>query len=248
MSGPDKPILLISDLHLPAAPSPLRTAFLAFLDGPARQAEALYILGDLFDYWVGDDAGLADYRDEAAALRRLADAGVRVRFMPGNRDFMVGRHFARAAGLRILKSHLRIDLGGAPTLLAHGDTLCTDDRAYQRWRRFSRIRLMRRLFLALPESVRRGFGGRARSLSEAGRRNKPESIMDVNDQAVLRAFRKFGVRRIIHGHTHRPADHAVEVDGRTLERIVLADWQPQRIEYLACDDSGCRRASFTPPA
>lgn len=239
-----EPTLFISDLHLPAGPSPLRRAFLEFLAGPARGAGALYILGDLFEYWVGDDAGLLEYAEETAALRRLAESGVRVRFMRGNRDFLVGRDFARAARLRILRNHYRLELAGTTTLLAHGDSFCTDDRAYQRWRRFSRNRLVRRGYLALPLSLRLRIAGRARSRSEAAKRNKPEAIMDVNAAAVRAAFRRHGVRRIIHGHTHRPADHAMEADGFRYERIVLADWQPQRIEYLVCDAAGCRRASF----
>lgn len=239
-----KPTLLISDLHLPVQPSPLREAFLAFLAGPARSAEALYILGDLFEYWIGDDAGLADYAAETAALRELADSGVRVRLMRGNRDFLVGHRFAQAAGLRIVHNHRRVDFAGTPTLLLHGDTLCTEDRAYQRWRRFSHNRLVRRCFLALPVALRRGIAGQARGRSEADKRNKPEAIMDVSAHAVRAAFRRHHVGRIIHGHTHRPADHRVEVDGHQLERIVLADWRDHRFEYLVCDDSGCRRASF----
>ncbi|MBL6751585.1 MAG: UDP-2,3-diacylglucosamine diphosphatase [Nevskia sp.] len=239
-----KPVLLISDLHLPVQPSPLRDAFLAFLAGPARSAETLFILGDLFEYWIGDDAGLVDYAGEAVALRELADSGVRVRLMRGNRDFLVGRLFAKAAALRIVQNGLRLDLAGTPTLLLHGDTLCTDDRAYQRWRRLTHNRLVRRCFLALPEALRRRIAWHARGRSEADKRNKPEAIMDVNAHAVRAAFRRHRVGRIIHGHTHRPADHRVEVDGHPLERIVLADWREQRIEYLVCDDAGCRRASF----
>ena len=237
-------VLLLSDLHLPLEPSPLREGFARFLAGPARQAEAVYILGDLFEYWIGDDAGLRDYAAEILQLRALADSGVPVRFMHGNRDFLVGRRFAAAAGVELLRDPLRLELDGVPTLLSHGDRWCTDDRAYQRWRRFSRNPLVQRAFGLLPESRRHRIAGAARKQSEVDKSNKPEAIMDVNEAAVRQAFRAHGARRIIHGHTHRPAEHHYDIDGTPRERIVLADWRPGHREYLICADGGLRRETL----
>jgi len=233
--------LLLSDLHLPIEPSPLREGFARFLARPAREAAALYILGDLFEYWIGDDAGLRDYAAEVAALRRLADRGVRIGFMHGNRDFLAGADFAAAAGVELLADPLQLELEGVPTLLSHGDLLCTGDHAYQRWRRFSRHALVQQLFRLLPEAQRRRIAGSARARSEVDKSHKPEAIMDVNPAAVEEAFVRHGVSRMIHGHTHRPAEHRLQAGGRACERIVLADWRPQRMEYLVCDAHGWRR-------
>jgi UDP-2,3-diacylglucosamine hydrolase len=237
----NRPVLLLSDLHLPPAASPLRDAFLGFCSGPAQSASAVYILGDLFDYWIGDASGLRDYAPEARALHELARRGVRPHFMHGNRDFLLGGAFARAAGLQLLDDPSVVDLCGTRTLLAHGDQFCTDDLDYQRWRRFSRNRYAQAAFHLLPERARQAIAGRARGASETGKRSKPEAIMDVNDEAVRNAFRRYGVRRMIHGHTHRPAEHSHDLDGARAERIVLADWRPERMEYLEYDAAGPRR-------
>jgi len=236
--------LLLSDIHLPNQPSPLHAAFAGFLAGPARKAQTVYILGDLFEYWISDDVGQREYGPEFTALRALTDSGVHVRFMHGNRDFMVGKHFAAATGVELLHDPLRLDLAGVPTLLSHGDIFCTDDIAYQRWRRFSRNPLAQAIYNLLPESVHRRIASTARSGSES----KPSMIMDVNETAVRQAFVKYDVRRIIHGHTHRPAEHAYDIDGHACERIVLADWRPQRLEYLVCDDTSWHRQLFDPAA
>lgn len=234
--------LLLSDLHLPNEASPLRTAFARFLAGPAREADELYILGDLFEYWIGDDVGLREYEAEAGELRTLRRHGVRIFLMHGNRDFVVGHRFAQAAGVELIADPLKVDLAGAPTLLSHGDIFCTDDHAYQRWRRISRNKLGQAVFHLLPESQRLRIAGSARS----GSRNKPGAIMDVNEGAVREAFRRHQVSRIIHGHTHRPAEHRYDIDGRTCERIVLADWRPERLEYLRCDEQGLQRRTLAP--
>ena len=235
--------LLLSDLHLPAEPSPLREGFLRFLDGPARTARQVYILGDLFEYWIGDDAGLALYGDEIRALRALTDAGVRIGFMHGNRDFLVGTGFARASGVELLADPIRVDLDGEATLLSHGDAWCSDDRAYQRWRRFSRNPLAQSLFLRLPTSLRARIAGDVRRRSDDDKDRKTVEIMDVHPSAIAEAFRACGCRRIIHGHTHRPATHRLQIGGREVERIVLADWTPQRMEWLEAGD-GLRRVGF----
>ena len=223
--------LFISDLHLPASSSPLRDAFAKFLAGPARQAEALYILGDLFEVWAGDDAG----------LRSLAAAGVPVFFQHGNRDFLVGAGYAGAAGLQLLPDPVRLDLHGVATLISHGDVFCTDDVGYQRWRRFSRSGLVQAGWRAMPLAWRERAAGGIRARSDAGKAYKAREIMDVNDGAIRRAFAAHGVARMIHGHTHRPAEHDYEVDGRGCRRYVLCDWRADRLEGLRVDEAGVQR-------
>ncbi|MDP3294858.1 MAG: UDP-2,3-diacylglucosamine diphosphatase [Nevskia sp.] len=238
-------IFLLSDLHLPNTPSPLRERFLAFLAGPARQAAAVYILGDLFEVWIGDAEGLADYQPEAAALRALRDSGVKLYYQHGNRDFMLGKAFAKAAGLEILPDPVVVALAGEPTLLSHGDIWCTDDLPYQRWRRFSRNPIAQFIYRRLPRAWRQKVAGTARG---DGTRNKPAAILDVNAEAIREAFSTHGVARIIHGHTHRPTLHVLEVDGRRVERLVLADWRPEHCEYLQVDADGWQRRTLTTEA
>ncbi len=233
--------LFISDLHLPASSSPLRDAFAKFLAGSARQASALYILGDLFEVWIGDDAGLREYSVERACLRALTGAGVPVYFQHGNRDFLVGRDFSAATGVQLLADPLTLELGRVPTLITHGDLYCTDDTAYQRWRRFSRRPAYQAVFRALPVSWRERIAGGVRAKSDAGKQYKPADIMDVNDGAIRRAFQQHGVTRMIHGHTHRPAEHDYEIGGRACQRHVLADWRPGRCEALKVTATGVER-------
>lgn len=235
---------LLSDLHLPLSPSPLREGFLRFLAGPARSARRVYILGDLFEYWIGDDAGLRDHEPEVKALAALVRYGVPVFLQHGNRDFMIGSRFCATTGVRLLKDPQVVDLEGANTLLSHGDIFCTDDLEYQRWRRFSRNPLAQWLFLRLPEQRRRRIAGGLRGKSSEQRRYKPEDIMDVNAGAIEAAFRKHRVATLIHGHTHRPAEHRLEVDRKACERIVLADWRDERMEYLRVDNSGFKRITL----
>ena len=233
--------LFISDLHLPVSNSPLREAFATFLAGPAREAAALYILGDLFEVWIGDDAGLREYSAERACLRALTGAGVPVYFQHGNRDFLIGRAFSAATGVQILQDPLTLELGGVPTLISHGDLYCTDDAGYQRWRRFSRNASTQAVYRALPLSWRERIAGGIRADSDTRKQYKPADIMDVNDSAIRQAFREHGVTRMIHGHTHRPATHDYDLDGRSCQRHVLADWHPGRCEALLVDPSGVRR-------
>ena len=229
--------LFISDLHLPAQPSTLRDIFIQFLEGPALKADALYILGDLFEYWIGDDVGMQVYAREVSRLAALTARGVPVYFLHGNRDFLVGSHFAQISGVQILPDPSMIDLYGHPTLLTHGDLFCTDDLGYQRWRRFSRNAVAQWCYLRMPVTWRERVAGSARSKSNY----KPQAIMDVNTTAIAAAFETWNTQHMIHGHTHRPADHRDE-HGRA--RIVLADWTPQRMEALAVDTSGMRRISL----
>ena len=235
-----KPTLFISDLHLSSARPVLVAAFDAFCAGPARDAAGLYVLGDLFDAWIGDDQLREPLAGRvAAALRGVAGAGVPVAIMAGNRDFLLGQRFADAAGATLLPEQVVVDLAGTPTLLLHGDELCTDDVGYQRFRRIARDRRWQRRFLALPYPLRVRVGDWLRGRSRAATAVKPESIMDVTPGAVEDRFRSAQVTRIIHGHTHRPALHQLIVDGRRCERRVLADWY-ERGSYLECDAEGER--------
>lgn len=228
--------LFVSDLHLhPSRPETARR-FGEFLAGPARSAQALYILGDLFDAWIGDD-DLADPFNAgiAAALKSLADAGVAIRFMPGNRDFLIGAGFAAATGIGIIADETIVDIGGVPTLLLHGDTLCTGDREYQDFRQLVRSAEWQRDFLAKPLAERRRIAEELRGRSETEKRTKPMALMDADETTVANAFATHRVARMIHGHTHRQARH--EYPGR--ERWVLPDWDRSG-GALACDEAGCR--------
>lgn len=232
--------LFISDLHLCPSRPQVSRLFLDFLAGPAREAEALYILGDLFEYWAGDDdLGDAFNADICASLQKLSASGVPTCFMAGNRDFLAGETFARAAGLKLLPDPALIDVSGTTTLLMHGDTLCTDDGAYQAFRSEVRSPEWRQAFLALPLAQRKAQIEALRRESEAQKRIKPMEVMDVNPAAVLQALTFHRCTRLIHGHTHRPAHHRLEIDGRTCERWVLPDWY-EKGGHLACDAAGCR--------
>lgn len=230
--------LFLSDLHLPPGPSPFREGLRRFLEGPAREAEAVYILGDLFEYWIGDDLGMQDYAPEVAQLAALSQRGVKLYFQRGNRDFLVGEDFCELSGMQLLRDPTVIDLYGTLTVLSHGDLLCTDDVGYQRWRRFAHNRSAQWVFRNLPRAWRERIAQRVRGRSNTQKRYKPEDIMDVNATAVDAFFQLAGARRLIHGHTHRPALH--ELAGG-LERVVLADWRPERMEYLAVTPEGTYR-------
>jgi UDP-2,3-diacylglucosamine hydrolase len=234
-------ILFVSDLHLPPAASPLREAFIGFLNGPAREAEALYLLGDLFEYWIGDDASAPLYAAEIAALASLTASGVPVYFQHGNRDFLVGDDFALLSGVRVLPDPATVRLGSEVALLSHGDLLCTDDVGYRRWRRFSRNALAQRIFRHLPRRLRERIAGGLRSGSRDAKQHKPMAIMDANENAVREALQASGARWLIHGHTHRPAEHDYKIGGRAARRIVLADWRDERREYLEYEAGVFRR-------
>ncbi|RMF99145.1 MAG: UDP-2,3-diacylglucosamine diphosphatase [Gammaproteobacteria bacterium] len=219
--------LFVSDLHLDDGRPELTAAFLAFLSGEAREAAELYILGDLFELWLGDDAASPSAREVMAALRAFTDAGHRCRFLHGNRDFLIGAEFARVTGIELLPGPQIVDIGGEATLLMHGDELCTDDVGYQRLRRILRRPGLQRSFLALPRTLRQRFADWLRRRSRRSQRAKSPEIMDVNQAAVRRTMQHFRVAQLIHGHTHRPGIHAVALDGRQGRRIVLGDWHAQ---------------------
>jgi UDP-2,3-diacylglucosamine hydrolase len=235
------PILFISDLHLCAARADVAQRFLRFLAGEARAAGALYILGDLFEYWAGDDDLGEPFNQEiCAGLRRLTDAGTPIFFMAGNRDFLVGADFAAASGARLLAEPLLAEISGTPTLLVHGDSLCTDDIDYQRFRAQVRDPEWQAAFLNQPLAARRTQIEALRRLSDQEKRKKTMEITDVNDAAVAALVRAQGwPPRLIHGHTHRPARHLLDVDGHPCERWVLAAWEDSP-SYLLVDRGGCR--------
>jgi UDP-2,3-diacylglucosamine hydrolase len=219
--------LFISDLHVDASTPDITRQFLSLLDGEAREAEALYILGDLFESWVGDDAADPDQMAAIAALKRLTDSGVPCFVMHGNRDFLLGPQFCAMSGARLLPDPLIVTLYGEPVLVMHGDALCTDDRAYQRLRATVRDAGWQRQFLALSIAARRALAGAARVGSQAHTAALEYTIADVNSSSVTAALRDAGTATLLHGHTHRPAIHALNVDGRACTRIVLGDWHAQ---------------------
>jgi len=216
--------LFASDLHLDSEAPWAIDAFLAFLDGPARQAEALYLLGDLFEVWIGDDDDNPDNARACAGLARLTASGIAVYVLHGNRDFLLGDHFAERTGVKLLPDPVLLDLYGVPTLLSHGDVFCTEDPAYQDLRSIVRQPDWQRRFLSLPLPARRTLASAARAGSKAHTQRTIPTIMDVNPEAVSRAMRATGARRLIHGHTHRPAIHPFVMDGVNAERVVLAPW------------------------
>lgn len=217
--------LFISDLHLSAERPEANERFIGFMEGAARGAQALYVLGDLFESWIGDDdIGERFNAVVVGFFAALAKSGTPLYLMHGNRDFLIGRRFCRATGATLLKDPAVVEIEGTPTLLMHGDTLCTDDVDYLAWRRKARNPLLQAVFLARSIEKRRAMSVRMREKSRQVVAGKPAEIMDVNAGAVREAFRRHGVTRMIHGHTHRPGRHELEVDGRRCERWVLPDW------------------------
>jgi len=236
-------ILLISDLHLEEKRPDITRAFLHFLATRARQAEALYILGDFFEVWIGDDAMTPFQQSIADALRALSERGTRIYLMHGNRDFMLGKGFCRAAGCTLLGDPSVVELGGERVLLMHGDSLCTRDEGYMRLRRLLRNPLSLFILRHLPLSTRRKLARKLRNESRAQTRMKASDIIDVTPELIPRVLAEHGVRTLIHGHTHRPATHELEVDGRPARRIVLGDWDQQGWA-LQVDESGFLQAPF----
>jgi UDP-2,3-diacylglucosamine hydrolase len=215
----------VSDLHLSDTRPAANEAFFSFIEQKAPSAQALYILGDLFEYWIGDDdLGEPFHAVVAGFLRGLSRKGVALYVMQGNRDFLMGERFCEETGAQLLEDPAVVELSGVRTLLMHGDTLCSDDADYQDWRRVARSDKWQREFLSRPLAERRRAFLELREKSKSAIRAKPAEVMDVNDDAVRNAFRQHGVSRLVHGHTHKAARHSVEVDGRLCERWVLPDW------------------------
>jgi UDP-2,3-diacylglucosamine hydrolase len=227
--------LFVSDVHLDAGAPEAQRQFLDFLRTRVAGARALYILGDLFESWVGDDDADGDRAAVLAALREVTASGVACFLLHGNRDFLIGEGFCRATGCQLLPDPVIAQIDGEPVLLTHGDALCTDDHAYQELRSIVRTAAWQRRFLGLPLSDRQLLANEARAGSRAHTARAVPKIMDVNAAAVVAAFKAARVRRIIHGHTHRPAMHDALVAGQPVQRIVLGAWYEQG-SYLAYDN------------
>lgn len=233
--------LFISDLHLQGDRTPADDLLRRFLAERAVDAEALYILGDLFEAWLGDDLVLPEYQATLDALRTLSDSGVPIYLMHGNRDFLLGEEFCRRTGCTLLPDPFVIDLYGSPTLLMHGDLLCTDDLPYQQMRRQIRDPLWISGFLAKTPEERIAFAQQLRERSREETGQKAEYVMDVNQEMVASYLHDYSVSRMIHGHTHRPATHEMS-DGN--QRIVLGAWETEG-SVLSCDADGCRLTGFS---
>jgi UDP-2,3-diacylglucosamine hydrolase len=231
--------LFISDLHLEANQPEIGTQFLSFLAGEARGAEALYVLGDLFEVWLGDDDPNPYYGEMKSALRTLIDTGVPVYFMHGNRDFTIGVDFAAETGITILDDPTVVNLYGQEVLLCHGDALCTDDVQYQQVRAMTRNPEWQAMMLAKSIEERIAFAVEARKESMARGESLSDEIMDVNQEAVAAALQEYGVEVMLHGHTHRPAVHSLDLGDRKATRIVLGDWYEQG-SVVRWDEDGPR--------
>lgn len=236
-------ILLISDLHLEEKRPDITRAFLRFLETRAIQAEALYILGDFFEVWVGDD-GMTPYQHEiAGALKTLSLRGTRIYLMHGNRDFMIGKAFCREAGCTLLADPHIAQLAGERVLLMHGDSLCTRDEGYMRLRRWLRNPISLLILHNLSLAKRQKLAQKLRSSSKEETRMKASDIVDVTPDEVARVMQRYNVRTLIHGHTHRPATHSLLIDGQPARRIVLGDWDRQGWA-LQVDEAGFHQAPF----
>ena len=231
--------LFISDLHLEAGRPEIGEQFLSFLGDEARDAEALYILGDLFEVWLGDDDPNPYCTSMKVAIRELTDSGVPVFFMHGNRDFTIGEIFSGETGVEILDDPVIVDLYGQSVLLSHGDALCTDDVQYQRVRAMTRNPEWQAMMLAKSIEERIAFSIQARKDSMAHSSSVSAEIMDVNLEAVVATLRQHGTSIMLHGHTHRPAIHDVDLGNRLATRIVLGDWFEQG-SVVRWDENGPR--------
>ncbi|MCK7543239.1 UDP-2,3-diacylglucosamine diphosphatase [Marinobacter bryozoorum] len=217
-------IRFISDLHLEESRPDITDAFLAFLKDKAMGIEALYILGDFFEAWIGDDEKTPLQNQVAEALRDVSDSGTALYLMHGNRDFLIGEDFCNRCGAELLPDPTVVDLYGTPTLLMHGDSLCTADVEYQKFRANMRNEQWQQMFLQRPLADRQMVARQLREISMAKNQGKAETIMDVTPEEVVREMEHHGVQRLIHGHTHRPAMHELTANGAQAFRIVLGDW------------------------
>ncbi len=236
--------LFIADIHLGNEHPEISQRFCDFLYGEASRATALYILGDLFEVWIGDDGNQPEHAAAITALQQLTQSGVPVYVMHGNRDFLLGPQFATETGCTLIDDPVVIDLYGKPTLLMHGDSLCTDDHEYLQFRAQMRNPAWQQQFLS--QSVEQRLATARHYREESRRRNqgKTQEIMDVNATAVVEAMKAHGISQLIHGHTHRPALHELTVDLHPAQRIVLGDWYQQQ-SVLRCDASGCQLSNLT---
>jgi UDP-2,3-diacylglucosamine hydrolase len=231
--------LFVSDLHLDPSRPRVTRIFLDILESLGREADAVYLLGDLFEIWLGDDDDNPAGQAVAAGLAACTTAGIPVHLMRGNRDFLIGERFAARCGCRLLDDPARIDLYGSPAVLTHGDSLCTDDVEYQVFRATVRDPRWQQAFLREPLPARRAAAQALRMKSRASTREKPETLTDVNHAAVVRLMTGHGARLLIHGHTHRPGVHTFHIGGEPARRMVLGDWHSQG-SVLECTPRDCR--------
>lgn len=231
--------LFVSDVHLNSARANIVRAFIEFLHQKARRADALFILGDLFDEWLGDDDDNPPHREIADALTALTATGLPVSVVHGNHDFLLGTKFAQRTGCKLLGDDTNIDVYGTSTLIMHGDTLCTRDTNYQAFRKMTRNPMMQKMFLSMPLKKRAEKAASIRSASGKDVALKSDEIMDVTPEAVDDIMRKHAVHHLIHGHTHRPAIHNFMLDDEEATRIVLGDWYEQD-SVLIWDQAGYR--------
>lgn len=236
--------LFISDLHLSQERPAITKLFLRFLQERAVSADALYILGDLFEVWLGDDMVLPEYQPALEALKLLSEQGLSIYIMYGNRDFLMRQSFEALSGTTLIPEPCVIDLDGQATLLMHGDVLCTDDVAYQQFRTMVRNPQWQDALLAKTPEQRLALAREYRAMSQTEMAKKDETIMDVNPQAVIETLRQHHVFHLIHGHTHRPGFHQFDLDGQTSQRIVLGDWY-EHGNYLVCEGHQCRLENFS---
>lgn len=236
-------ILFISDLHLSGERENITNLFIDFLEKRASNADALYILGDLFEVWMGDDMILPEYMPCINKMKQLVDNGLPLYVMQGNRDFLMAEQFSSLSGANLIDDPTVIDLYGTPTLLMHGDTLCTDDIDYQKFRAMVRDPLWQKDFLAKTSDERLAMAAKLREASKEAMSNKTMDIMDVNQDAVEKAMLDHGIDQLIHGHTHRPAIHNFMTNEQDMKRIVLGDWYEQG-SVLVCDEKGCKLESL----
>ena len=230
--------LFISDLHLSGERKSITDLFIKFLDQRASKSDALYILGDLFEVWPGDDMIQPDYVESIAKMKQLADNGLPLFVMQGNRDFLMAEKFAEVSGATLIEDPTVIDLYGTPTLLMHGDTLCTDDIDYQKFRTMVRDPRWKAEFFSKPNEERLAMTTKYRKVSKVETAKKSMDIMDVNQQTVEETMLENNIVQLIHGHTHRPAIHDFILNKKTMKRIVLGDWFKQG-SVLVCNESGC---------
>ncbi len=226
-----KTTYFISDLHLDPSQPHLFKLFDEFIEKIKTDAEKLYILGDLFEFWIGDD--IIDlpfgkpFLPVINQLKELSDNGTEIYFIQGNRDFLIGEIFMKKIGGTLLPDETVIDLYGTPTLLLHGDTLCTDDKGYQWLRKILRLKIVQKWYLRKSPEKRQAKADQVRARTQNSMKNKSYEILDVNQNAVEKTLKRWGVSFMIHGHTHRPAEHEFDIDGKKMKRVVLGDWGEQ---------------------
>lgn len=231
-------IVFASDLHLCAEQPDKVALFEALLERASTNADTVYILGDLFEIWLGDDDDSAPHPTVMSAMRAFTASGAQLFIMSGNRDFLLGSDFAKNAGASLLPDWHTVDLFGTRTLLTHGDLLCTKDVQYQAFRKYVRDPANQQAFLAQDLEDRRKIAAETRSGTQASMLEKDDFIMDVEQTTVERVMDEFSVARLIHGHTHRPAVHTFETGGKTRERLVLGDWYEEDCSVVVCDKAG----------